>query len=617
MRRRLITAAGTGLAAATALSSLGLSGAATASGEHVDARQPSAKTPPKHAVARGTGGAVVSVDANATAVGLRVLKKGGTAADAAVATAAALGVTEPYSAGIGGGGYFVYYDAATQQVSTIDGRETAPRSISHDAFIDPETGDPYTFFPDLVTSGVSVGVPGTPALWDTVTQRWGYRTLGQNLRPAARLADHGFEVDKTFNLQTRENADRFAQLRSTRALYLRDGHAPRVGTTFRNPDLAATYRLLAERGTAALYDGALGREIVQAVQDPPTVKHPDLPVMPGTMTRADLRRYEAITRDPTTMTYRGITVAGMAPSSSGGTTVGEALNILENYDLGSLPRDEALHLYLEATALAFADRGAYVGDPAQVDVPTTELLSQGFADERACAIDESVAAVKPVPAGEPDGAYDTSCTTGVAAETRPDTEGLSTTHLVVVDKWGDVASYTLTIEQTGGSGIVVPGRGFLLNNELTDFTAVYDADDPNRIEGDKRPRSSMSPTILLRGGQPLMAIGSPGGSTIITTVLQTIINQVDFGMSLPEAVNAPRASQRNTADVTAEQSFIDEYGDALGLFGHTFVPAGDPGTSAAEIGAVTAIRLSNTGQLLAVAEKTRRGGGAAAVVDPK
>jgi gamma-glutamyltranspeptidase/glutathione hydrolase len=334
------------------------------------------------------------------------------------------------------------------------------------------------------------------------------------------------------------------------------------------------------------------------------------------MTRRDLAAYTVVARKATAVSYRGLTVAGMPPSSSGGTTVGEALNVLENYDLGSLPRAEALHLYLEASAIAFADRGAQVGDPDYVDVPTQELLSQGFADERACEIDPSEAAVKPVDPGDPDGTYE-PCAETAAAPARPDTEGLSTTHLVVADRWGNVASYTLTIEQTGGSGIVVPGRGFLLNNELTDFTAEYDADDPNRIQGGKRPRSSMSPTILLHDGRPVMAIGSPGGSTIITTVLQTLINQLDFGMTLPDAIDAPRASQRNTEDVTAEQRFINRYGDALGAYGQTFVRAGDPGTSAAEIGAVTAIRLAGNGNFIAVGEKTRRGGGAAAVVNPR
>ena len=191
---------------------------------------------------------------------------------------------------------------------------------------------------------------------------------------------------------------------------------------------------------------------------------------------------------------------------------------------------------------------------------------------------------------------------------------MNTTNLTVADRWGNIVEYTLTIEQTGGSGIVVPGRGFLLNNELTDFTAVYDKTDPNRIEPGKRPRSSISPTIVLRNGKPVLALGSPGGSTIITTVLQMLVNRLDRGMTIQQAIAAPRASQRNMADVTAEQAFIDSYGAALAPYGHTFVAAGKPGTSAAEIGAATAIEFGPRGQMTAVSEPVRRGGGSALVV---
>jgi gamma-glutamyltranspeptidase/glutathione hydrolase len=273
-----------------------------------------------------------------------------------------------------------------------------------------------------------------------------------------------------------------------------------------------------------------------------------------------------------------------------------------------------LHSYLEASALAFADRGKYVGDPAFVDVPQKELLSKGFGAERSCLIDPAKASTKPLQPGSPDGSY-SGCPAGIAHEDKADTEGLSTTHLVAADKWGNIVSYTLTIEQTGGSGILVPGRGFLLNNELTDFSAVPDPADPNRIQPGKRPRSSMSPTIVLKNGKPFLALGSPGGSTIITTVLQTLTNRLDRGMTLPDAIAAPRASQRNTANVTAEPPFIDAYGVALKPYGHTLVPAGDALTSAAEIGAVAALEVLPQGGYLAAAEPKRRGGGAAGTVD--
>jgi gamma-glutamyltranspeptidase/glutathione hydrolase len=308
----------------------------------------------------------------------------------------------------------------------------------------------------------------------------------------------------------------------------------------------------------------------------------------------------------------------MAPSSSGGSTVGEALNIMERYDLSSMSAVEALHHYLEASALAFADRGAYVGDPAFVNVPLQDLLADSFAAERACQIDPATALTKPVAPGDVT-SYDGQCDTAQTGTTvkAPDTENLNTTNMTVTDRWGNIVEYTLTIEQTGGSGMVLPGRGFLLNNELTDFSPVWTASDPNRIEGGKRPRSSISPTIVLRHGTPFLALGSPGGSTIITTVLQMLFDRIDRGMTIEKAIAEPRGSQRNTPSVTAEQSFIDEYGAALEGLGHTFTPAGAPGTTAAEIGAATAIEFGRHHLLIAVSEPTRRGGGSALVVRPR
>jgi gamma-glutamyltranspeptidase/glutathione hydrolase len=434
------------------------------------------------------------------------------------------------------------------------------------------------------------------------------------LQPAADLADRGFVVDQTFRGQTLDNKVRFEAIVPTAKLFLPGGDAPQVGSVFRNPELADTYKLIGQQGPSAFYTGPLAQEIATTVQNPPKTATTTLPVMPGHLTTSDLASYKVIDREPTKVRYDGLDVYGMAPSSSGGTTVGEALNILAPWHLRQMSTPQALHTYLEASALAFADRGAYVGDPAFVNVPTKELLSRGFGAERSCLIDPDKAAVKPVPAGSPDGSYE-RCVPGVATAERPDTEGLSTTHLVAADKWGNVVSYTLTIEQTGGSGITVPGRGFLLNNELTDFSAVYNPADPNRIQPGKRPRSSMSPTIVLRGGRPFLALGSPGGSTIITTVLQTLTNRLDRGMTLPEAIAAPRASQRNTANVTAEPPFITAYDDELKPYGHTLVPSGDAFTSAAEIGAVAALEFLPGGAILAAAEPTRRGGGSAGTVD--
>jgi gamma-glutamyltranspeptidase/glutathione hydrolase len=599
------------LAAVTTALALGVTGGAVASPAFADPRETE-----KTATAIGYGGAVSTVDPEASAAAIEVLRKGGNAADAAVAAAATLGVTEPYSAGIGGGGYFVFYDAKTGHVGTIDGRETAPAAMPHDAFIDPATGKPYNFTPELVTSGVSIGVPGTPATWERALERWGTLSLGDALKPAIKVATRGFIVDDTFRQQTLDNKVRFGAFTSTSSLYLPGGDAPAVGSVFQNPDLAQTYRLLAKQGTDGFYTGPLAAEIAATVQAPPKTAGTTLPVPVGHMTTADLAAYRALDQAPTHVDYRGLDVYGMAPSSSGGTTVGESLNILDTFNLSGMSRPDALHHYLEASALAFADRGKYVGDPAFVDVPTAALTDPIFGKERACQIDPQHAAVKPVPAGDVS-AYDGVCPAAAAPlAAEKDTENVSTTNLTVADKWGNVVEYTLTIEQTGGSGIVVPGRGFLLNNELTDFSAVYSPTDPNRIDPGKRPRSSMSPTIILKDGQPFLALGSPGGSTIITTVLQTIMNRVDLGMTISEAIAAPRASQRNTAKVTAEPAFISAYGSQLAPYGHLFTPSGDAFTSAAEIGAATAIEFRPDGAMVAAAEPVRRGGGSALVLRP-
>jgi gamma-glutamyltranspeptidase/glutathione hydrolase len=573
-----------------------------------------AAPPSKSPVAVGFGGAIATVDADATNAGLEVLRRGGNAVDAAIAAAATLGVTEPFSSGIGGGGFFVFYDARTRTVHTIDGREAAPASMTETAFVNPQTNQPYQF-QEARISGISVGVPGTPATWDTALRRWGTIPLRQALQPAIRVARSGFVVDSTFASQIADpnNLNSFGQFDSTSALYLPGGQPPAVGSVFRNQDLARTYELLAKRGVDAFYRGPLAGEIVQTVQHPPISAHPigtwAFPIRPGTMQTSDLAGYRARFPEPTHVRYHGLDVFGMPTPSSGGSTVGEALNILEDFDLDPASRTEALHLYLEASALAFADRNRYVGDNTPRAL-LDQLLSQRFADQRACLIDPAHALPKPVAPGVP-GAPAT-CTPATAGAV--DSDELHTTNLTVADRWGNVVEYTLTIEQTGGNAMVVPGRGFLLNNELTDFNFTPTqgtAPDPNLPAGGKRPRSSMSPTIVLAHGRPYLAVGSPGGSTIITTVLQILMNRLDLGMTLPQAIAAARATQRNTAQVQAEPAFLSSpEAAALTAMGHVFVL--NP-----EIGAATGVEFLRDGRVLAAAEPTRRGGGAAAVVRPK
>ncbi|MEV3920461.1 gamma-glutamyltransferase [Actinomadura coerulea] len=600
------------LAALTVAASLTVPAAAGAA----PVPRPAPAPPAKQAVATGFGGAVSTVDPEASRTALEVLKRGGNAMDAAVASAATLGVTEPYVSAIGGGGFITYYNARTRRVYALDGREFAPRRMRQDSFVDPATGRPLPF-DQAVTSGLSVGVPGTLAQWDLALRRFGSRDLGALLRPAIKVADRGFVVDQEFHDQTAVNEARFRDIVPTRELFLPGGKVPEVGSVFRNPDLADTYRELARRGTDWFYEGGLGKEIVRTVARPPVDPGATRDVRPGLMERGDLAAYRAVPRRPTHVPYRGTDVYGMPPSSSGGSTVGEALNILGNFRLD--PRDPvtALHYYLEASKLAYADRGRYVGDADKVDVPLEELLSSGFARERACQIRPDQAAAAPVAPGSPDGRYEPCVPPGTQTRALA-FEGPQTTHLVVADKWGDVVSYTLSIEQFGGSGITVPGRGFLLNNELTDFSfqppAPGQAPDPNLPGPHKRPRSSMAPTLVLEDGRPRLAVGTPGGSTIITTVLQILVNRIDLGMDLPAALAAPRATQRNTPQVFAEQAFIDRYGRDLAARGHRLELF--PGPPRGVIGAATGLEFLRPGLVQAVAEPTRRGGGSALVVRP-
>jgi gamma-glutamyltranspeptidase / glutathione hydrolase len=576
------------------------------------------RQPTKQPVATGTGGAIATVDLDASAAGLEVLRAGGNAVDAAVAAAATLGVTEPYSAGVGGGGFMVVYLAGQRRVVTIDGRETAPAAFREDSFIDPATGEPIPFA-ERVTSGLGVGVPGTLATWQRALRQYGTKPLGKLLRPAIRVAERGFVVDQTFADQTASNAARFAAFPATAELFLPGGAPPAVGSVLRNPDLADTYRLLARHGGAAFYRGRIAEAIADTVQDPPVDEASTLNVRPGLMTEADLAAYRALDRAPTRVGYRGYRVYGMGPPSSGGSTVGEALNILEGYDLGAASRTQALFRFLEASRLAFADRNRWVGDPGYVDVPLRGLLSQGFADERRCLIGER-ANLSPVPPGDPFGPFGPGCPAGGVAVASP-AERPSTTHLSVADRWGNVVSYTLTIEQTGGSGMVVPGYGFLLNNELTDFNPeplFEGVPDPNLPAPGKRPRSSMSPTIVFRDGRPVLAIGSPGGATIITTVLQILVEHLDLGRSLPEAIAAPRVSQRNSDPGDAEPAFLASPEAAeLQALGELFRLAPATAPLPSEIGAAAGIAFGRHGRMQAAAEPVRRGGGSALVVHPR
>ncbi|WP_437962010.1 gamma-glutamyltransferase [Sorangium sp. So ce119] len=570
--------------------------------------------------ASGRGGTAATVDLRGTLAAIEILKKGGNAVDAAVAAASVLGATDPFSCGVGGGGFMLVYLAADNKVVAIDHRETAPAGLAASAFY--ENGAPIDF-DELVTSGLSVGVPGTVRGWSEALRRYGTLGLDDVLQRAIRVAETGFEVDRTFFEQTGRNLARFQEITSSKALFLGpDGEPWPVGTTFKNPDLARTYRLIARGGEKAFYEGDVAEAIVAVVRNPPIEPGSTLSIRPGVIAASDLQDYEVRIRPAVSTTYRDYTIHGMGLPSSGGITVALALNLLEGFDPELLTPVEVLHRYLGASRLAFADRGAFLGDPEFVEAPVAGLLSKDYADARRDLIDLIKAPTEAAAPGDPFAFQtDPSPSPGRGQGARGgsagpnDADDNETTHITISDAAGNIVSYTCTIEAEGGNGIVVPGHGFLLNNQLTDFNIPDDptAPHPNVAEPGKRPRSSMSPTLVMKDGKPELALASPGGSTIITTVLQILVGHIDLGLPIDKALAAPRISQRNAGSGAsdAETAFLGTpEAEGLAAVGHVF---SDENTSGGEIGAATALRFHDDGTVTAVAEPVRRQGGSAMV----
>ncbi len=507
-------------------------------------------TPPTRTA---SGAALVSsADARASEAGREMLVLGGSAADAAMATMLALTVVEPQSSGIGGGGFFVYHDAASGQVVTIDGREEAPAAATPDRFTGPD-GRPMGMR-DAVPGGRSVGVPGNIRLAAEVHRRFGRVSWAQLFAPAIRLADEGFAVSPWLAAALAETGTRWADFPQTRALFFIDGRPARLGETLRNPALAGTLRGIATRGPDAFYSGATARAIVTAVRTAPR--------NPGDMTLADLAAYRAQERDPVCFAYRVYRVCGMGPPSSGATTVFGILGMLEGYDLATMGKDNPMswHLISEAMRLSYADRDTYVADPDVVDVPVAGLIDEGYLRDRARLISPFRAAAS-VAAGTPPGA--TPRTTAVAGEVP------STSHFVAVDRTGNVASMTSTVEGIFGSQIVA--GGMILNNELTDFSLAPERDGAtvaNRVEGGKRPRSSMSPTIVFGpDGQPILAVGSAGGPRIIMHVLKTLVGVLDFGLSAEDAIALPNIYMAGDGTIVENTPMGAELSIQLARFG--------------------------------------------------
>lgn len=804
--------------------------------------------PRQEPAAVGNGGAVATEHVEASQAAISILKKGGNAVDAAVAAAAAQGVTRPYSGGIGGGGFMHIYLADEDRSVILDHVTETSENFGPESYINPETG---TLYPSNIrsSSGMATGIPGAVKAWEQALEEHGTMSLKEVLQPAIEIAEKGFPADPNFIRETAENADRFRLFESTKELYLdENGDVPEPGTIMKNPDLAQTYRLIAEHGSDIFYEGEIAEAIIDTIHNPPVVENPEHEVLAGNMTMDDLRNYEVIRRDPTHIRYRGYDVYSVPPSSSG-VTVSQILNILEAYDLADMPKTKALHYFLEASRYAFADRSAYLGDPAHTLVPVTGLLSKGYAAERRQKIRDDYASIGQVAPGnpwpyeedpdrQPDpppedsvafhydfsgndgdpwdktvfanlhswpstpagatfriqqntgqvvldnrqqgngsaygratpdmrplqesellvrfrfdelgndqrlrlwiqadafssgssmaengygvelnaetkrlilrgrengssttyGSIDTDLTTdwhwlrlraqgdqlsvrlwhgeenepddwdivhqlsekeqahhawgkallsfinfdydsgntiyldevtvndlssgaqhekelegAGASEGEDSEEPTETIHLSVSDRDGNIVSYTSTINSIGGNGMVVPGYGFLLNNGFSGRIPSQDPDHPNYPRPGLRMLSAMSPTIVTKDGDPVMTVGAPSSNRIITTIVQIIMNKLDLGMTLPEAIAEPRLSQRNLSDAKAEyeEIFLDEYGtllDELEAMGHTF----KPDTAVQGISAATGLEFLSDGSVRAAAEPTRRGGGSAMAID--
>ena len=475
---------------------------------------------------------VVAANPLAAEVGLNVLRAGGTAADALVAVQAMLGLVEPQSSGLGGGAFLVWFDAGTNTLTTFDGRETAPAAASETLFLDA-SGKPLDFF-DAVIGGRSVGVPGVPRLLETVHTRFGKRPWAELLEPAAALAEAGFPVSDRMAAMIADDAGRLDSEPSSRAYFFDASGAPlAAGAPLRNPDYAATLRLLASGGADIFYKGALADAIVAAVRGHPT--------NPGLLGREDMAAYTVKERAAVCAPYRGFDVCGMGPPSSGAIAIGQILGMVEPFPLRGLGPDDpvAWRVIGDATRLAFADRERYVADADFARMPAG-LLDPGYLAARAATIRRPTALPpEAVTAGEPPWDKAELRIDGVAAEIP------STSHVTIVDDAGNVAAMTTSVENAFGSRLLV--AGFLLNNQLTDFSFVPTDGGTavaNRVEPGKRPRSSMSPTIVLKDGRPVYALGSPGGSRIIPFVANTLIGLIDWDLDIQAAVSMPHLTNR-------------------------------------------------------------------------
>jgi len=500
-------------------------------------------------------GMVATQNAIATAVGARILAEGGNAVDAAVAVGFALAVTLPRAGNLGGGGFMLVHLAEEGRTVAIDYREMAPAAAGRDMYLDAEGNvdkDASRF------SHRASGVPGTVAGMHHALSRYGTMSWAEVIAPAIELARDGFLISHDMALSLERRRERLQRHPATAATYFKpDGSAWQRGERFRQPDLAATLALIAREGPEAFYQGEIAAGIAAEMQ-----------ANGGLITRADLEAYRAVEREPVFGEYRGHRVALMPPPSSGGVHIVQMLNVLERFPVADMGYGSAdsLHLLAEAMRRAYADRSKHLGDPDYYDVPVAWLTGKAYAKELAASIDMEKA----------------TPSTAIRPGTAPPAESRDTTHYSVMDAAGNAVANTYTLNFSYGSGITIPGTGILMNNEMDDFSAkpgVPNAfgllgGEANAIEPGKRPLSSMTPTLVFRDGKPLLATGTPGGSRIITTVLQQLVNVIDHGMGIADATHAPRVHHQWMPDVLGiEPGFSPDTLALLRARGHELADA--------------------------------------------
>ena len=482
---------------------------------------------------------IVTANPLATDAGAAALARGGSAVDAMVAAQFVLNLVEPQSSGIGGGAFMLHWDAKARQLTTFDGRETAPLAASPDLFLQPDGA--AMPFDAAVVGGRSVGTPGTLALIELAHRLHGRLPWADLIIPAAGLAEKGIEISPRLAVAIADSAAKISAYPATRAYFLGADGAPReAGSLLRNQEFGATLRQIAAEGSAPLYRGRIGDALVETVRN--------APVNPGMLRREDLAAYRVILRDPVCRPYRAVEVCGMGPPSAGGVAVLQILGLLEHFDMTGLgPSVDGMQALIEASKLAFADRNLYLADSDFVRVPLQGLLDPGYLTVRAqqirldASMDKAAAGNPPWRSIQP-----------LAPDEAEKLPG--TSQIVVVDADGNALSMTTTIESNFGSGLMV--AGFLLNNELTDFSFTPQENGrpvANRVEGGKRPRSSMAPTMVFnKAGQPSLILGSPGGSQIIGYVAQALVGMLDWSISPQQAVAAGHVLSRNgTAELEA------------------------------------------------------------------